>query len=46
MIEPNDEQKELIQQTDGIYIADAGPGTGKTFTISLRYAHILENTPA
>ncbi|MFW6040786.1 MAG: UvrD-helicase domain-containing protein [Thermoplasmatota archaeon] len=46
MNEPNDEQEELIEQTDGIYIADAGPGTGKTFTISLRYAHILENTSA
>ena len=40
--EPNDKQKELIESTDGIYLADAGPGTGKTFTISLRYAHLLK----
>ncbi|MFP4001104.1 MAG: UvrD-helicase domain-containing protein [Thermoplasmata archaeon] len=38
---PNDEQEELITKTDGIYIADAGPGTGKTFTISRRYIHLL-----
>lgn len=40
---PNDQQRKLIENTEGIYIADAGPGTGKTYTISLRYAHILEN---
>ncbi len=40
---PNEQQKKLIQETDGIYIADAGPGTGKTYTVSLRYAHILDN---
>ncbi|MFW6142427.1 MAG: UvrD-helicase domain-containing protein, partial [Candidatus Saliniplasma sp.] len=39
---PKDGQKELIQQTEGVYVADAGPGTGKTFTISLRYAHLLK----
>ncbi len=38
---PNEQQRELITKTEGIYIADAGPGTGKTYTISLRYAHIL-----
>lgn len=42
MNEPNDEQEELINKTEGIYLADAGPGTGKTFTISLRYAHLLK----
>lgn len=41
--EPNDKQKELIENTEGVYIADAGPGTGKTFTISLRYKNLLEN---
>ncbi len=40
---PNEQQRELITKTEGIYIADAGPGTGKTYTISLRYAHILNN---
>jgi len=40
---PNEQQMKLIQNTEGIYLADAGPGTGKTFTISLRYAHLLKN---
>lgn len=33
----------MIESVDGIYLADAGPGTGKTYTIALRYAHIIEN---
>ncbi|MBS3790511.1 MAG: UvrD-helicase domain-containing protein, partial [Candidatus Thermoplasmatota archaeon] len=40
---PNKKQEELIQSTEGVFLADAGPGTGKTFTISLRYAYILDN---
>jgi len=40
--EPNEQQKRLIKRTEGICIADAGPGTGKTFTISVRYAHLLQ----
>ena len=39
---PNNEQEELIESIDGIYKVDAGAGTGKTFTITRRYAHILE----
>jgi ATP-dependent helicase/nuclease subunit A len=39
---PNSTQKELIESIDGIYKVDAGAGTGKTFTITRRYAHILE----
>ena len=39
---PNDQQKKLIESTEGIFISDAGAGTGKTHAISLRYAHILE----
>ncbi|PSG99196.1 MAG: ATP-dependent DNA helicase [Nanohaloarchaea archaeon SW_7_43_1] len=39
---PNQEQQELIESMDGIYKVDAGAGTGKTFTITRRYAHILE----
>jgi ATP-dependent helicase/nuclease subunit A len=39
---PNPEQQELIESIDGIYKVDAGAGTGKTFTITRRYAHILE----
>ncbi len=41
-VEPNRNQKELIENTEGVFLADAGPGTGKTFTISLRYSHLLE----
>ncbi|MEF8832792.1 MAG: ATP-dependent DNA helicase [Candidatus Thermoplasmatota archaeon] len=40
---PNEKQQELIENTEGVYIADAGPGTGKTFTISLRYTELLED---
>lgn len=44
--EPNEKQKELIQNTEGIYLVDAGAGTGKTFTITRRYERIIkdENT--
>ncbi len=41
-LSPNQEQQELIESIDGIYKVDAGAGTGKTFTITRRYAHILE----
>jgi len=40
---PNQQQKQLIKNTDGIYLVDAGAGTGKTFTITRRYANILED---
>jgi superfamily I DNA/RNA helicase len=39
---PNDRQRELIESTEGIYLVDAGAGTGKTFTVTRRYANILE----
>ena len=39
---PNEQQEKLIESTEGIFISDAGAGTGKTYAISLRYAHILE----
>jgi len=41
-ISPNQEQETLIEHTDGIYLVDAGAGTGKTFTVTHRYANILE----
>lgn len=41
-VTPNDQQKRLITNVDGTYVADAGAGTGKTFTITRRYARILE----
>ncbi|MFC3958910.1 UvrD-helicase domain-containing protein [Halovivax cerinus] len=42
MTSPNPRQRELIESTDGCYLVDAGPGTGKTFTITRRYAEIVE----
>lgn len=41
-ITPNPDQEKLINSTDGIYLVNAGAGTGKTFTITHRYANILE----
>ncbi|MFQ3295805.1 MAG: ATP-dependent helicase/nuclease subunit A [Natrialbaceae archaeon] len=40
-VTPNDRQQDLIEHTDGMYLVDAGPGTGKTFTISRRYVEII-----
>jgi superfamily I DNA/RNA helicase len=42
MIEPNDQQRELINSTQGIHVVDAGAGTGKTFTVTRRYAEIVD----
>jgi superfamily I DNA/RNA helicase len=39
---PNDQQQELITSTEGTYLVDAGPGTGKTFAITRRYATIID----
>lgn len=36
-------QTRLIESMEGVYLVDAGAGTGKTFTITRRYAHLLEN---
>ena len=41
--EPNRNQKTVIESTEGIYLVDAGPGTGKTFTLTRRYLNLLEN---
>ncbi|MFC4987417.1 UvrD-helicase domain-containing protein [Saliphagus infecundisoli] len=42
MTTPNDRQRELIESTDGLYLVDAGAGTGKTFTVTRRYAEIID----
>jgi len=42
--EPNDKQRKLINNVDGTYLVDAGAGTGKTFAVTRRYAHILDAT--
>ena len=40
---PNKQQEQLIENTDGVYLVDAGAGTGKTFSITRRYMNILED---
>ncbi|MFW6421578.1 MAG: UvrD-helicase domain-containing protein [Candidatus Bipolaricaulota bacterium] len=40
---PRGNQVELIKNTEGLYLVDAGAGTGKTFSISRRYARLLKN---
>ncbi len=37
----NDEQRGIAETTEGIVVVDAGPGTGKTFTIMNRYINII-----
>ena len=39
---PNDAQRELIESTEGSYLVDAGPGTGKTFAVTRRYGRIVD----
>ena len=41
--EPKGNQKKLIGKKEGLYLVDAGAGTGKTFTVSRRYAELLDN---
>ncbi len=41
---PNKQQKKLIESTEGVYLVDAGAGTGKTFSITRRYLNILEDS--
>ncbi len=41
-IQLNPQQQRLVDETDGIYVVDAGAGTGKTHTITHRYASIVE----
>jgi len=40
MTAPNDQQQDLIDSKRGIHVVDAGAGTGKTFTVTRRYAEI------
>ena len=42
MTTPNAQQQRLIDSTDGIHVVDAGAGTGKTFTVTRRYAAIVD----
>lgn len=45
-LSPNEQQRKLIHSIDGLHLVDAGAGTGKTFTITRRYANILSETEA
>ncbi|SDN14445.1 ATP-dependent exoDNAse (exonuclease V) beta subunit (contains helicase and exonuclease domains) [Halogranum gelatinilyticum] len=42
MTAPNDRQQDLIDSKAGIHVVDAGAGTGKTFTVTRRYAEIVD----
>lgn len=42
MSEMNEEQRLLAETTEGMVVADAGPGTGKTFTVVRRYLNIID----
>lgn len=39
----NKNQQNVIENINGIFIVDAGAGTGKTYTITQRYLNLLEN---
>ena len=41
-LNPNDRQQKLIDSKQGIHVVDAGAGTGKTFTVTRRYAEIVD----
>jgi superfamily I DNA/RNA helicase len=41
-LEPNEQQQKLIENTEGLYLVDAGAGTGKTFAVTRRYANIVD----
>ncbi len=40
---PNNEQQKLINSLEGLYLVDAGAGTGKTFSITERYVNLLND---
>ena len=42
MTNPNPSQQRLIDSTDGLYLVDAGAGTGKTFSVTRRYSAIVD----
>jgi superfamily I DNA/RNA helicase len=41
-MEPNPEQEKLINSLEGVYLVDAGAGTGKTFCLTRRYTNIIQ----
>lgn len=42
MATPNDEQASVINFTDGVASVQAGPGSGKTFVLTQRYARLIQ----
>lgn len=40
---PNDEQRDIAEDIEGMMVVDAGPGTGKTETMIHRYANIISS---
>ena len=40
----NPKQEEVISSIKGIYVVDAGAGSGKTYTITKRYLEILKES--
>lgn len=40
---PNKQQQKIIDRAEGVVLADAGAGTGKTFTVTHRYVKLLED---
>ncbi|MCQ2086044.1 MAG: UvrD-helicase domain-containing protein [archaeon] len=42
-MELNEQQKKLAETIEGFIVSDAGPGTGKTNTITERYANIVNS---
>lgn len=39
----NDQQRQIIENGDGVFIIKAGPGTGKTKTLTSRIAYLILN---
>jgi uncharacterized protein (TIGR00375 family) len=41
--QPNDHQRQAVEHPDGRLLIVAGPGTGKTRTLTMRIAHLMMN---
>ena len=41
MSELNAEQKQFAEQLEGMIVVDAGPGTGKTHSVTDRYVNMV-----
>ena len=43
VIKPNEQQQMCIDSVNGKFLVLAGPGTGKTFTVTRRINHMIED---